>query len=354
VKGSASTLVARLADDARFLAGWIGDGHEAFAHRLRIGEKELQQLLLCKAPTRDHFAADVVAIADYVGLDALDLAGALREAAVYAALRTQPPQHVGLLAAAREREAESFRPRAGSRVRRAVQEFWNRVPSTFHSSYMLERIVPLALPVAVVAIPKLGVGRAKNWLADRGLELPLPVADRRLQGLLLSWRGLSLLMIDGGLDAAERRVTVGHEVGHVVLDYLARRAQVMRDAPTLLGVIDGHRPLTTDERVHAALEGLPVGIQAHMLARDASGAAAVSVDAAERDASAFALELLAPERDVVAMLRDRLQTHLAFDEALDRAADLIRGEFELPPDEARARARGALAALGRRRGFFEP
>lgn len=352
MNASLNEVVRHVRNDSRFLAGWLRGDADALRQRLDLTDEQLSQLLICKAPRPSSFAADVESVARHVGAEPLELGAALREVAALAALRQQPAQQFALLAA-RDADQESAHWRTSSRVRAAVHDFWAQLPQSLQDDQPIEQIAPLALPLAVVPIPRLRIASATRWLATRGVELALPYADRPLRGLLLSWRGSSLLFIDGGLDAPDRRLTVGHEIGHVALHYLPERARLLRLSPALLGVVDGHRELTPAERVSATLEGLPLGVQTHMLARDALGGASASTEAAEREAAEFALELIAPERAVTQLLRRELPAEMPYAEALERAQALVEITFALPPDEAKARARGGLAALGRSPGFFE-
>jgi hypothetical protein len=345
-------LLDSLGADARFLAGWLAGEQEHLRRRLRLDDAALTRLLTCRAPRNSRFAADVTAIASYAGLDPLELAAALREATTVGALRQRPAEVVWMLAAARDSTAEQLGWRADPRTRAAAKDLWAAVPREFRKPELLERIAPIAAPVAVIVLPGLRISRAQAWLAKRSVELPDSTSDRRLSGLTYSWRGLSFVFIDGALDAAERRLTVAHEIGHVVLDYIAERARILRRAPSLLAVVDGHRALTADDRVGAALDGVPIGVQTHMLARDASGGASFHVEEAERRASLFALELLAPEARVRSLLQAEL-SGTSFADSLAEATRLIVDAFELPLEAARARAQGALASLQRAPGFFD-
>jgi hypothetical protein len=347
------TLVSELRTDPRFVAGWLGSERERFLLQLGLDEKAAERLLVCRAPRPQRFAEDVEAIGAYFELDPIQLGAALRQAAVLDAMRSQPTQSIGFLAAARDVVQESFGWRAGPRIRAIAEEFWAAVPDKFRLPRLLERIAPLALPVAVVSLPGLSLGRVSSWLEKQGVTMPLVEPDRPLRGLLFSWRGLSLVFVDGSLSPAERRVSLAHELGHVALDYLRPRARILRDAPELLGVVDGHRSLTADERVRAALEGVPLGVQAHLLSRDAGGAAAAAVEEAEQAASAFAVELLAPEHEVIALLERELSPEASGEGALIAAQRLVEAEYELPPREALAKSRGALWAMRREPGFFD-
>jgi hypothetical protein len=354
VTASLRTVATALETDSRFLAGWLGAEAKTAQQRLALDEERFLRLLISSAPRPSRFAGDVEAIADELGLDATVLAAALREAAAISSLREQPvAQAVGLLAAARDTGPEARLWRTRSRVRAAVESFWSNVPERWRTRTDLERIAPLAVPVAIVALPRLSIARATDWLEKRMVSLQLAPVDRRLRAMLISWRGTSLLFVDGALDPGERRVSVAHELGHVWLHYLADRRRLLRRAPDLFSVVDAHRDLTPQDRAKAALEGVPLGIQTHLLARPSDGVGLPEVEAVEQEAAEFALELVAPEEDVAAFLGSVLPFDLRPADALEQGTRLVGEKYELPPDDAAARARAGLEILGRSPGFFE-
>lgn len=354
MSSSLRSVVRGLSDDSRFIAGWVGGEEDRLRQRLALEESRFVRLLLAYTPRPSSFATDVEAIADNVGVPAPDLAAGLREAAAIAALRQQPADvSVGLLAAARDVGSESPRWRTSPRIKVAVEDFWSSVPKRWRRADDLERVASLAAPVAVVALPRLSVARARDWLSRQSIAFPTRPNDRGLRAMILSWRGSSLLFVDGALDAAERRVSIAHELGHVWVDYLEQRRRVLRRAPDLLGILDGASELTPDDRARAALEGVPLGVQTHMLPRTDEGGASADVEYAEQRASEFALELLAPEREVAALLKRHVPESLPFSEAVAKACDIVGHRYALPRDEAMSRARGALELLERRPKFFE-
>jgi hypothetical protein len=75
---------------------------------------------------------------------------------------------------------------------------------------------------------------------------------------------------------------------------------------------------------------------------------------AEDKASLYALELLAPWEEVLAVLRDTVEPGMPYAATLRAAAATVSGRFEIPMDAALPRAAAGLTAIGVRRGFFEP
>jgi hypothetical protein len=189
----------------------------------------------------------------------------------------------------------------------------------------LRPVIAATLPVSVVTLPQLSVAAVCAWFAGRGIAVPLDEPDRPLRACLVAWLGQGFAFVEATDDPAERRFSVAHELGHFLRDYWQpRRRAVARLGPGVRQVLDGLRPATPDERLHAILRGVPLGSFTHLLRRDDSGR---PLSAAEREsesaADRLAFELLAPAaalslRAGRAALTERLVT-----------------EFGLPPGPAR-------------------
>jgi hypothetical protein len=353
-----------LKDNPGFLAGWLSaprGGDRWVKDRLGLTEGSLQRLLVCRAPRPDRYLADVTAIADYIETDRGALATALREAGVLAALG-QPgslapqgaqPNATGLLAAAQDTAAEQLpTAEAPSRIRELARATWQAAPADVRERRDVQAAVVWSSPAMVVSLAQLHVVAVNRWLAEHGVA-PLPDAAGPLRGLLVAWRGQAAIFVDGTLPEPERRLTLAHEHGHLLLDYLGPRQRVLHDAPELLGVIDGHRPATDADRARAALAQVPLGLHTHMMHRDDQGGAAESIVRAEEEASVYALELLAPWDDALALLERRLPESGTYAERRAVAVAALAETFDLPAEAAQVRATGALAALGVRPGFLE-
>jgi hypothetical protein len=357
-------VAGRLGRDPGFLAAWLAaapDGGDGLVRRLGLDDRGRASLALCRPPRPDRFAADVTAIARYLGVEADALAAGLRETAALTGLAATGQAAVGadaragLLAAAHDRVEEQLAVAASTtRLRERAAAFWSGAPEWARRGGDIEAAVAWSAPLAVVVLPNLDARRARGWLAERGAWLGDGDRDRPLRGLLLAARGVGIVFLDGTLEPAERRFTVAHELGHFLLDYLEPRERVLREAPALLEVVDGRRPPTRADRAHALLARVPIGLHAHLLERDPHGGAAPGIEAAEDAASQFALELLAPwpaARDAAReVVGDRRAPH---DELLAEVTTRLAERFTLPADRAAVRAAATLDALGVRRGFFE-
>lgn len=357
-----STVSRALTDAPGFLAGWLAatpGGDDLLRRRLSLSEVQLHRLLTCRTPDSLRFGQDVQSLADFIEVSDTALAAALREAGVLAALATgaapaargQPAP--GLLAAAHDVVAEQIpRSEAAVRVRDLAAATWGAAPEAVRDDRDVEAAVVWASPIVVVSMPRLQMASANRWLAERGAP-SLPDDPGALKGLLVAWRGYAAILLDGTMPAPERRFTLAHEHGHFLLDYVRRRERVLRDAPRLVEVIDGHRPPTDADRAQAALARVPIGLHTHLLHRDDHGGTGASTAFSEDEASVYALELLAPWDYLLSLLRSLAAPGEGYPERLRSATEAVAAEFGLPREAAKARAAAGLEALGIRRGFFE-
>lgn len=186
-------------------------------------------------------------------------------------------------------------------------------------------------PVTVLRLAELNISGIRNYLIRRRLEPPEPLIachDRTLRGGIFAQRGAALIFLDDNDSIQEQRYTVAHETGHFLQDHLYPREDALAKLGSgILPVLDGLRPPTWNERVHALLSSASLSQYAHLMERHpATLHLAPEIAEREADADAFAWEILAP--------LDALQTRFAWSE--NRAADLdhltalLIYEFELP------------------------
>ncbi|MFO0808615.1 MAG: hypothetical protein U0746_08330 [Gemmataceae bacterium] len=149
-------------------------------------------------------------------------------------------------------------------------------------------------PLTVVDIAGLSLATARAWLAERGVPCPAMGPDRRLRAGLVATGGDGVVFLDADDPSDERRFSLAHEVAHHLRDaWRVRERAAARLGRDVLAVVDGKRPATAAERLHAALAGLPLALDVHLLRREA-GEPPPGVAAVERDADRLAYELLAP------------------------------------------------------------
>jgi hypothetical protein len=180
-------------------------------------------------------------------------------------------------------------------ARELADAFWRAVgPEPFPRAFAK---VSLAFPVTVHECPGLSPAVVREWLARRAVRVTVPGPDRPLRGCLVAHGWDGFVFVEAIDPPAERRFTLAHELAHYLRDvWRPRRRAVAKLGPGVADVLDGRRPPTPDERLHAVLRGLPAGPVVHLLGRGA--AETPEVRAAEAAADRLAFELLAPAAEV--------------------------------------------------------
>lgn len=217
---------------------------------------------------------------------------------------------------------------------RTAAQVWDAIGVTPTPPRDLAPLVSRAFPLSVVALPALDLCQIERWFHQRNVPYRFLCHNRALCGCIIAVRGHGLLFIDANDPAAEQRFTVAHEVAHFLLDYLEpRRAAIAALGESIRPVLDGERPPTTDERIHAVLGQVRLGIYYNLMPRDAQG----DIDQgyilrAEDRADRLALELLAPAEAVLAAAAPL--PHPRFERA-HRLFTVLCDQFGLPPAVAR-------------------
>lgn len=218
----------------------------------------------------------------------------------------------------------------------AADRFWAQAGSASRGFPRdLRQAVALALPLAIVDLPRLRVSRMQAWLARRGAALVANTPDRPIRACLVARDGTGIVFLDGADPDDERRFSLAHEVAHFLVEYvLPRERAVDRLGCHVLPVLDGRRAPSQREQAGALLVGVSLRLQLHLMDRTPDGhPCGQHVTAAEQQADALALELLAPVETVRALLP-------APTPALAEA--LLATTFGLPPTIAKFYARQLL------------
>jgi len=151
-----------------------------------------------------------------------------------------------------------------------------------------------------VELPGLSLHGISEWLVDRKVDLNIAGQDdRRLRACLIALGGVGLIFVDAEDDPMQRRVSLGHEAAHFIVEYLLPRREVARRRPDLLELVDGQRPPTAREGLSAVLGDVPIGVHTHLLEHGDGHGGNRRADHAEWRARRVALELLAPQSVVL-------------------------------------------------------
>ncbi len=181
-----------------------------------------------------------------------------------------------------------------------------------------------AVSLVPVDLKGVSVAGVRRWFERLDLPVSLDEPDRPLRACLVALRGEGFVFLDKLDDPAEQVFSLAHELGHFLRDYRRPRETVAdRLGRAAVEVLDGRRPATPTERLHAVLRSVSLGPFTHLLRRDNSGRPLTPTEReAEAAADRLAFELLAPV-EAVGEARSR-------SELVER---LVR-EFGLPPQPA--------------------
>lgn len=177
-----------------------------------------------------------------------------------------------------------------------VMELAREVPMPTRFPRNLRGELPFVLDkVAVVDLPRLTAGAVREHLACCRVPVEIEDTDRPLRGCVFAWKGGAFLFIASDDPEDEQRHTLAHELAHYLRHYRQpRRRCAALMGESILAVLDGERPPTATEAIHAALRGVPLGPHVRLIDR----AGNTAVQHAETEADRLACELLAPDAEV--------------------------------------------------------
>jgi hypothetical protein len=216
-------------------------------------------------------------------------------------------------------------------VRELTIDFWHEAGEPEPFPRDLSRPITRALPLAIVLLPRLRLDAVQTWLKANGVACPCQEADRPLRACLAARAGHGLIFLDGTDPADEQRFSLAHELGHFLRHYRQPRCLACRHLGAgIAEVLDGERSPTPQERVHALLANVPLGLHLHLMQRGPRRAVVKrDVATAEEEADQVAYELLAPVEAVGAAVGS-----LGGDLASIRIREVLGAVFGLPLAQA--------------------
>ena len=230
-------------------------------------------------------------------------------------------------------------------IERAASEFWDLAGAEPEYPCDLEAAITWALPLDIRAVHDLRVSHVNSVTHRSGLPYHFDGPDRRLSGCLLAYADRGIVFLDADDREDERRFTLAHELAHFLLDYRAPREKALAAlGEAIRPVLDGHRPATVEERLHAVLEGVPIGVRGHLMERPSRGLPSSAVLSIETRADRLALELLAPAS--LALEKLEAMRNLTHRERAAFVVTYLVKEHGLPAGIARSYAAGLLHSQG--------
>ncbi len=185
-------------------------------------------------------------------------------------------------------------------------EFWDGTGLHEVFPRKIEQAIAFKLPLALVGLSPLTVAAIGHWLQQRDIATRLPNDRRDLCGCLVAHGGRGFIFICDADSPEEQRLTIAHETAHFLIDYLWPREQVLHElGEGIAEVLDGLRLATPAERAAAILSRVRLGPHIHVLPRpERDEHSDVAVAHAEDRADRLALELVAPQARVRAVLNE--------------------------------------------------
>ncbi len=231
-------------------------------------------------------------------------------------------------------------------IENTAQEFWALAGGVPSLPCNMQTAITLALPLEIYPVPGLRVSHVLAWARRVKIAHRIRGRDRRLHGCLLADRGRGTIFFDASDSNAEQRFTLAHELAHFLLDYqIPRQRAVAALGASILPVLNGERAPTLEERLHAVLSAVPLGIMSHVLERPDDGLPANFIIAIENRADRLALELLAPAQELYS-LEQQAGAPKGFDARLAFFTHTLTWDYGLPEVLASSYARYLLAQLG--------
>ncbi len=211
-----------------------------------------------------------------------------------------------------------------------AEEFWCLAGGRPEDPCDLESAVIWAFPLEISRILHLQVSDVRTKLRRHGIALEVTGSERRLRGCLVAYGEGGLILLDASDPPEEQRFTLAHELAHYLLDYYTPRQRALAAlGESIRPVLDGLRPPTLEERVHALLSRVSLGVLQHLMERPEAGLPTGAVLDAEDWADRLALELLAP----AAPLLDRLSSAVLlrnYPERMAALSQLLTARHGLP------------------------
>lgn len=231
-------------------------------------------------------------------------------------------------------------------IEQAAGDFWELAGGTPEYPRAMQVAITLATPLELRSLVGLRVRHVLAWARRIDMACHIRGKDRRLHGCLVAWRGKGAIFYDIGDSDDEQRFTLAHELAHYLLDYAAPRERAVTIlGESILAVLDGERTPSVEERLHAVLSGVHLGVMSHLMERPDKGLPASAVLDVEDRADRLALELLAPAQPLHELL-DQSTTPRGFQARLAFLNDQLAASRGLPADIAAAYARFLLAQRG--------
>lgn len=231
----------------------------------------------------------------------------------------------------------------------AILYFWECAGELEDFPRSLEKPLAVALPVALVKLPKLTLHEVETWLRLRSIPFSFRCNSRAVRGCLVAFGGKGVIFLEGSDPSDEQRYTLAHEIAHFLIDYWKpRQKAILKLGDDISSVFDGRRLPTVNERLYAVLSSTNLGIYIDVMER--GSASEEETWRVENQADKVALALLAPP-DSVLKISDLSSGK--FDDRLNSIIKTLISDFGLPESISKLYGIELLNAVGKGRSWVE-
>ncbi|MDQ3801944.1 MAG: ImmA/IrrE family metallo-endopeptidase [Acidobacteriota bacterium] len=230
--------------------------------------------------------------------------------------------------------------------------FWERCGAPESFPRALEDAVQFAFPVSVIKLPKLQLAQIETWFARRYTKYQFGCASRRIRGCLIAYGGKGFIFIDEADAPDEQRFTLSHEIGHFLIDYwIPRHKAISKFGLNITAVLDGHRKPSIEQRLHAILGSIRLGVYSELMTRtDSVESLQTEIWDAESRADRIAIALLAPPENV---FEKADVSQAKYDDRIQNITRTLTEEFGLPASVAPLYGNELLTLIGKERSWSE-
>lgn len=234
----------------------------------------------------------------------------------------------------------------------SVDLFWSRCDEPEPFPRTLERAILLAFPVTIIKLPRLQLSQIETWFAQRNTKYQFGCASRAVRGCLIAYGGKGFIFVDSTDSPDEQRFTISHEISHFLIEYwIPRQKAILKFGQNITEVLDGFCKPSIEQRVHAFLGGIHLGIYSELMSRtDSAESAQTGIWDAESRADRIAMALLAPPQSVI----EKTDVSAAkYAERLQNITQVLTDEFGLPASVAGLYGSELLTSIGKERSWSE-
>ena len=234
----------------------------------------------------------------------------------------------------------------------AVDLFWQLAGQREQYPRSLERPLALALPVALVKMPRLTLVSIEHYLRLRQVPFTFHDESWPVRGCLVAYAGKGMIFVDGADPSDEMRFSIAHEIGHFLIDYwLVRRKAICAFGPSIADVIDGKRRPNLEERFRSVMGGIRIGVHTNLLERQLDQPDSnPQIWSIEDQADRAALELLAPYKEILTRSDISLPTYA---KRVSSVEVILVDYYGLPAILARDYASKLLLDIGKGHSWVE-